>query len=137
RETKKPLTLGQVLKLGREIAKGLAAAHERALIHRDIKPANVWLDASAGGRAKILDFGLARPAATDSNITQSGMIVRTPAYLAPEQATSQKIDGRVDLFSLGVVLYRLCSSRLPWKGESAGAPPLGIAHPGCPPPARP
>src|SRR5262249_15078983 len=77
RETKKPLSLGQILKLGREIAKGLAAAHERALIHRDIKPANVWLDATAGGRAKILDFGLARPSATDSNITQSGMIVGT------------------------------------------------------------
>ena len=57
-----PLTLDQILKLGREIAKGLAAAHETGLIHRDIKPANIWLDATAGGRVKILDFGLARAA---------------------------------------------------------------------------
>jgi Leucine-rich repeat (LRR) protein len=133
KETNKPLTLGQILKLGREIAKGLSAAHERGLIHRDIKPANIWLDATAGGRAKILDFGLARPAATDSNITQSGMIVGTPAYMAPEQATGQKVDGRADLFSLGVVLYRLCSGRLPWKGETAMATLMAVATEDCKP----
>jgi len=121
------ITIGQILKLGREIAKGLAVAHERGLIHRDIKPANVWLDATAGGRVKILDFGLARPAAADSTITQSGMIVGTPAYMAPEQATGQQIDGRADLFSLGVVLYRLCSGRLPWKGETAMGTLMAVA----------
>ncbi len=133
KETNKPLTLGQILKLGREIGKGLAAAHERGLIHRDIKPANIWLDATSGGRAKILDFGLARPAATDSNITQSGMIVGTPAYMAPEQATGLKIDGRADLFSLGVVLYRLCSGRLPWKGDTAMATLMAVATEDCTP----
>jgi serine/threonine protein kinase/Leucine-rich repeat (LRR) protein len=127
KQTNKPLTLGQILKLGREIARGLAAAHERGLIHRDIKPANVWLDATAGGRVKILDFGLARPQATDSTITQSGMIVGTPAYMAPEQAAGQKVDGRADLFSLGCVLYRLCSGRLPWKGETAMATLMAVA----------
>ncbi|OAI55012.1 hypothetical protein AYO44_13745 [Planctomycetaceae bacterium SCGC AG-212-F19] len=121
------LTVGQILKLGREIAKGLAAAHEVGLIHRDIKPANIWLDATTGGRVKILDFGLARPAETDAQITQSGIIVGTPAYMAPEQATGQKIDGRADLFSLGVVLYRLCSGRLPWKGETAMATLMAVA----------
>jgi serine/threonine protein kinase/Leucine-rich repeat (LRR) protein len=121
------LTLGQILKLAREIAKGLAAAYERGLIHRDIKPANIWLDATAGGRVKILDFGLARPTETDSTITQSGMIVGTPAYMAPEQAAGQKIDGRADLFSLGVVLYRLCAGRLPWKGETAMATLMAVA----------
>jgi serine/threonine protein kinase/Leucine-rich repeat (LRR) protein len=144
KETKKPLTLGQILKLAREIGKGLAAAHERGLIHRDIKPANIWLDATAGGRVKILDFGLARPTETDSTITQSGMIVGTPAYMAPEQAAGQKIDGRADLFSLGVVLYRLCSGRVPWHGETAMATlmavateeetPLGQLKPDLPPP---
>ncbi|MBL8794192.1 MAG: protein kinase [Planctomycetia bacterium] len=127
KETKKPITLGQILKLGREVARGLAVAHERGLIHRDIKPANIWLDATAGGRVKILDFGLARPAAADSTITQSGMIVGTPAYMAPEQATGQQIDGRADLFSLGVVLYRLCSGRLPWKGETAMGTLMAVA----------
>ena len=112
-----PLPLDHVLKLGREIAKGLAAAHDVGLIHRDIKPANLWLDSSAGGRVKILDFGLARAAEGDSQLTQIGVIVGTAAYMAPEQAKSSRIDNRADLFSLGCVLYRLCSGRLPFQGR--------------------
>jgi serine/threonine protein kinase len=114
-----PLSAEQVLKLGREIAKGLAAAHENGLIHRDIKPANIWLDASAGGRAKILDFGLARAAEGDSKLTQVGTVVGTPAFMAPEQAKGGKVDGRADLFSLGCVLYRLCTGHMPFKGRDA------------------
>src|SRR5262249_30609430 len=74
-----PLKVRQILKLGREIARGLAAAHEHGLIHRDIKPANIWLDATAGGRVKILDFGLARvsQAAGEQHLTQSGTILGT------------------------------------------------------------
>lgn len=112
-QTGKPLSLKQVLKLGREIAKGLQAAHERGLIHRDIKPANIWLDAGSGGRVKILDFGLARGAG-DTQLTQSGMIVGTAAYMAPEQARGEKVDARADLYSLGCVLYRLCTGRVPF-----------------------
>jgi serine/threonine protein kinase len=67
-----PLSLSEILKIGREIARGLAKAHESGLIHRDIKPANIWLDSAAGGRVKILDFGLARPAAEEGNLTQAG-----------------------------------------------------------------
>jgi len=115
-KTGMPLGLEQIMKLGREIAKGLAAAHEHNLIHRDIKPANIWLDATAGGRVKILDFGLVR-AAEESRLTTLGAVVGTPAYMAPEQARTDKIDGRADLFSLGVVLYRLCAGRLPWLGN--------------------
>ena len=122
-----PLTVGQILKLGREMARGLAAAHAVGLIHRDIKPANLWLDATAGGRVKILDFGLARPAESDATLTQSGVIVGTPAYMAPEQAQGLKVDGRADLFSLGCVLYRLCSGRLPWKGENAMATLMAVS----------
>jgi formylglycine-generating enzyme required for sulfatase activity/serine/threonine protein kinase len=111
--------LPEILKLGRQIARGLAAAHGRGLIHRDIKPANIWLDASAGGRVKILDFGLARlsEAGGERNLTQSGAIMGTPAYMAPEQARGEKLDGRADLFSLGVILYRLCTGELPFKGK--------------------
>jgi hypothetical protein len=110
-----PIRVGQILKLGREIARGLAAAHARGLIHRDIKPANIWLDASAGGRAKILDFGLARPTSGDQALTQTGMILGTPAYMAPEQARSGKVDARADLFSLGVILYRLATGVQPFQ----------------------
>ncbi|MBY0527712.1 MAG: protein kinase [Gemmataceae bacterium] len=128
----KPLTWGQILKLGREIAKGLAAAHERGLIHRDIKPANIWLDAAAGGRVKILDFGLAR-GAEDAQLTQSGMIVGTAAYMAPEQAKSLKVDGRADLYSLGCVLYRLCTGRTPFIGPDAMAVLIAAATEEPPP----
>jgi serine/threonine protein kinase len=118
-KTGMPFTLDQVLKLGRELAKGLAAAHERGLIHRDIKPANIWLDSSAGGRVKILDFGLVRADEDDKPLTQIGTIVGTVAYMAPEQARGVRIDARADLFSLGCVLYRLCSGRLPFHGKDA------------------
>jgi formylglycine-generating enzyme required for sulfatase activity len=125
----KPLALEQTLKIGRETARGLAAAHEKGLIHRDIKPANLFLDASAGGRVKILDFGLARAAETEaSRLTRVGQVVGTAAYMAPEQARGDdKIDARADLFSLGCVLYRLCTGRLPWTGEDPMATLLAIA----------
>jgi WD40 repeat protein len=114
----KPLRLAEIYKIGREMARGLAAAHERGLIHRDIKPANVWLDQSAGGRVKILDFGLARLTQQEdrTKLTQLGAILGTPAYMAPEQAQGEPVDARTDLFSLGVVLYRLCTGELPFRG---------------------
>jgi serine/threonine protein kinase/Leucine-rich repeat (LRR) protein len=115
------LSVPQIVRIGRQIALGLAAAHEQGLIHRDIKPANLWLTPEQGGRIKILDFGLARALADDVHLTQSGTIVGTPAYMAPEQARSDKIDHRCDLFSLGVVLYRLTTGRLPFRGDSTMA----------------
>jgi WD40 repeat protein len=105
----------EVVRIGREIALGLAAAHKRELIHRDIKPANVWLEAETG-RVKILDFGLARGSGADGQLTQPGAIVGTPAYMAPEQANSQSVDARCDLFSLGCVLYRMATGEPPFKG---------------------
>jgi serine/threonine protein kinase len=112
-----PLPAGEVAAVGRQIASGLAAAHARGLVHRDIKPANVWLDAAAGGRAKILDFGLARSDA-DHQLTHSGAVLGTPSYMAPEQARGEAVDGRADLFSLGCVLYRMATGRLPFRGDN-------------------
>jgi serine/threonine protein kinase len=114
RETTLPVA--EVLRIGREVALGLAAAHKRGLIHRDIKPANLWLDGEAR-RVKILDFGLARATGDQTQLTQAGTILGTPAYMAPEQARSTPVDHRCDLFSLGSVLYRMCTGELPFKGE--------------------
>ncbi len=110
------LAVPEVLRIGREMAQGLAAAHDKGLVHRDIKPANLWLEEPAG-RVKLLDFGLARAQADQKHLTQSGMIVGTPAYLAPEQVGGQPVDHRCDLFSLGCVLYRLCTGQMAFQGN--------------------
>jgi serine/threonine protein kinase len=115
------LSIPQILRLGRQIARGLAAAHERGLIHRDVKPANLWLEPEHGGHVKILDFGLARAVEDEAHLTQSGAIVGTPGYMAPEQARGEKVDHRCDLFSLGVVLYRTCTGRVPFRGNGTMA----------------
>lgn len=115
-----PPPVAEVIRVGRELATGLVAAHELGLVHRDIKPANVWLE-EPGERVKILDFGLAKPADTgdETDLTDVGAAVGTPAYMAPEQAAGKEVDARADLFSLGCVLYRMCAGRPPFAGSSA------------------
>ena len=126
-------SVAETLLIGKQIAKGLAAAHKAGLIHRDIKPANLWLEAPRG-RVKILDFGLARNAAPDKgDLTQYGVIVGTPAYMAPEQARGEAVDHRCDLFSLGCVLYRMLVGRLPFQGDSTFAILSAIATETPPP----
>jgi eukaryotic-like serine/threonine-protein kinase len=115
-DTTGPLDLLDVLKIGRQIAAGLAAAHAMGLIHRDIKPANVLMEDGVE-LVKITDFGLAR-AVDDASITQSGLIAGTPMYMAPEQAQGEPIDQRADLFSLGSVLYTMCSGRPPFRAAN-------------------
>ncbi|HZZ81991.1 MAG TPA: bifunctional serine/threonine-protein kinase/formylglycine-generating enzyme family protein [Gemmataceae bacterium] len=115
----KTLNVPQIMRIGKEIAKALAAAHAQKLIHRDIKPSNIWLDAANKGRVKILDFGLARPTNEETHLTQEGMILGSPAYMSPEQARGEDVDERCDLFSLGCVMYRLCAGRLPFGGKDA------------------
>jgi tRNA A-37 threonylcarbamoyl transferase component Bud32 len=128
REPVSPLWL--LLKVAREVAEGLAAAHAAGLIHRDIKPANIWLEGDPSSpspslqvkRCKILDFGLARPVVADSaHLTASGAVMGTPAYMSPEQARAEQLDGRADLFSLGATLYRMATGQPPFRGPNAVA----------------
>jgi len=114
-----PLGLKVVLRVGMQVAAGLAAAHAQGLVHRDIKPANILLE-NGVERAKITDFGLAR-AATDARLTQSGTLTGTPQYMAPEQARGEDVDHRTDLFSLGGVLYAMATGKAPFEGDSAVA----------------
>jgi serine/threonine protein kinase/predicted ATPase len=133
----------EVVRIGREVALALAAAHVRGLVHRDVKPANVWLEGPAR-RVKLLDFGLARPQVGNTGITSPGMVVGTPMYMAPEQAQGEPIDGRADLFSLGCVLYQMATGRPPFQGNTALAvlsavvthtpPPAGQLNPAVPAP---
>lgn len=109
------LTIPQVLKIGIECAQALDYAHSQKVVHRDIKPSNIMYDPDTGS-VKITDFGIAR--ITDSSKTRTGTVLGTPNYMSPEQCMGKKVDGRADLFSLGVVLYQMCSGELPFKGES-------------------
>ncbi|MEZ6139200.1 MAG: protein kinase [Zavarzinella sp.] len=116
----------EVARIGYQTALGLAAAHDEGLIHRDIKPANIWLEAPSD-RVKILDFGLARSNKENIHLTHSGAVVGTPAYMSPEQANGGEIDHRSDLFSLGAMLYRLSTGKLPFRGDTMMAMLMSLA----------
>lgn len=109
--------LVEVLRIGQQVAEGLAAAHAQGLVHRDIKPGNILLERNVD-RVLLTDFGLAR-AADDASLTQSGVIAGTPQYMSPEQARGDNVDSRTDLFSLGTVLYTLLAGHSPFRAETA------------------
>jgi serine/threonine protein kinase len=111
-----PLAVVEILRIGMQIAAGLAAAHAQGLVHRDIKPANILLEDGAE-RVTITDFGLAR-AVDDASLTKSGVIAGTPPYMSPEQAAGLAVDHRSDLFSLGSVLYAMCTGRPPFRADT-------------------
>lgn len=113
------LELKEILRIGMQIASGLAAAHKQGLVHRDIKPSNILLE-NGVQRVKITDFGLAR-AVDDASVSQSGIVAGTPQYMSPEQADGQPIDSRSDLFSLGSVMYAMCTGRPPFRASSTVA----------------
>jgi serine/threonine protein kinase len=113
------LGVKEILRIGMQIAEGLADAHKQGLVHRDIKPANILLE-NAVERVKITDFGLAR-AVDDASVTQSGTVAGTPMYMSPEQAEGLPIDHRSDLFSLGTVLYAMCTGQPPFRASGTHA----------------
>ncbi len=109
------LPLPVVLSILARVADALAYAHSNNVVHRDVKPANVMYEA-ASDQVKVTDFGIAR--ITDSSRTKTGMVLGTPSYMSPEQLSGKKIDGRSDIFSLGVTLYQMACGQLPFVGES-------------------
>ncbi|MEX1233099.1 MAG: protein kinase [Planctomycetaceae bacterium] len=111
-----PFAIGDVLRIGVQIAGGLTAAHACGVIHRDIKPDNILLN-GIDGRVKITDFGLAH-VIDDVQLTQTGVVAGTPPYMSPEQAQGETVDSRSDLFSLGCVLYAMCAGASPFQGRS-------------------
>jgi len=109
-----PLPLKEALDIGRQIAEGLEAAHDKGIVHRDIKPANVMVDAK--GRATIMDFGLTRLTEA-SRLTKPDQAMGTVAYMSPEQAQGMEVDHRSDIWSLGIVLYEMVCGQRPFKGQ--------------------
>ena len=111
----------------RQAAEALAHAHERGVVHRDIKPGNILI--TREGRVKVTDFGIGKfTSATSSDMTRTGQMIGSPAYMSPEQIRGEKIDGRSDLFSLGVVLYELLTGARPFPGESITTLVYQILH---------
>lgn len=112
-----PLRITELLRIAKQIAEALAAAHAQGIIHRDVKPGNVLLEKGVE-RAVLADFGLARTI-DDATVTQYGAIAGTPAYMSPEQARGESIDPRSDLFSLGSVMYAMCTGISPFRAETS------------------
>ncbi|MDZ7747695.1 MAG: serine/threonine-protein kinase [Halofilum sp. (in: g-proteobacteria)] len=113
-----PMRTDRALRLLREITFGMAAAHRSGVVHRDLKPANILM--SHVDQVKIVDFGIAAAAfrdPEDTEITQTGDFVGTPAYTSPEQVRGQQVDARTDIYSLGVVMYRMLGGRLPYQDK--------------------
>jgi serine/threonine-protein kinase len=110
-----PLPAAEAARIAHEVAQALAAAHERGVVHRDIKPENILLD--AGGHAIVTDFGIAMVTARPSK-ESLGSSTGTPHYMSPEQAMGEAVDGRADVYSLGIVLYRMLTGALPFEGRN-------------------
>jgi serine/threonine-protein kinase len=125
------LSLRQVLRVVRQAAEALDYAHGQGIVHRDIKPSNILLDRA--GRVKVADFGIAKMAGQSTELTMAGSVMGSPQYLSPEQIRGEDLDGRSDIFSLGVVLYEMLSGKRPFEGDTITTLVYQILHKDPPP----
>jgi serine/threonine-protein kinase len=129
-ERRGPAPVTTALELAMQVARGLSFAHQQGLVHRDVKPQNVLLNGD--GQAKVTDFGIARSLDVKHGMTQTGTVLGTSDYIAPEQAQGQRVDEHTDVYSLGVVLYELLTNEVPFPGENFVA--VAMRHINEPPP---
>src|SRR4030065_2610838 len=113
---RQPLALPRIRQVITQVGDALNYAHGRGLVHRDVKPSNVLID--EGGNCLLTDFGLARMVEASMNLTATGTIMGTPAYMSPEQGSGRKIDSRSDIYSLGIILYEMVTGRIPFKAHT-------------------
>ncbi len=114
------LTISKAIFIAKQVCEGLAEAHRLGVVHRDLKPQNIMIDRE--GNARIMDFGIARSLEA-KGITEAGVMIGTPQYMSPEQVEGKEVDGRSDIYSLGVILYEMVTGRVPFEGDT----PLSIA----------
>jgi len=117
------LGVGTVMSIGKQVADGLAEAHNLGIVHRDLKPQNIMID--RGGNAKIMDFGIAR-SLREKGVTGPGVMLGTPEYMSPEQAEAKDVDHRSDIYSMGIILYEMATGRVPFEGETPFT--IGVKH---------
>src|SRR5207247_328580 len=123
---------GTIVNIARQCADALGFAHQRGIVHRDIKPANIML--TQDGRVKVADFGIAKIGS--AKMTQTGVLLGSPSYMAPEHFLGQALDGRSDIFALGIVLYELITGQTPFVGENLGTLSYKIVNEDVLPPNR-
>jgi serine/threonine protein kinase len=130
----KPLPLDQIRRITTQVGDALEYAHQRGVVHRDVKPSNVLLDES--GNCLLTDFGIAKLVESSANITATGGIVGTPTYMSPEQGLGRKLDGRSDIYSLGIIMYEMATGRVPYRAETPMAVVVKHINDPLPPPRQ-